>query len=307
MKVISVINFKGGVGKTTLTANLGAYAASAGKRVLLIDLDPQTHLTLSFMTRDVWNKCYAKDKTMLKFFEAVRLRSDIPSLSSLVIPVNIDSLKIDLLSSHVELMDSDVKLAAILTGSDDVTLASGYMYGVSCLREALSKLQKNYDLVLIDCPPNFSVTVKSAIYASDYYVVPAKLDHFSLIGIEALTKMLAEYRQECNKHVNKLRMKKYSLLTLDMLGVIPMMVDVWGGKPQKVPSEFLEYLRQHYYVFQYIERDNEMFSKQLVNRRGNVVPTVLAHFKADKARLKGELRLLCEDFLNKLKLGGKNK
>ena len=307
MKVVSVINFKGGVGKTTLTANLGAYAASVGRRVLLIDLDPQTHLTFSFMTRDVWNKCYAKGKTMLKFFEAVRVRNDIPSLSSLAIPVDIDSLKIDLLSSHVELMDSDVKLAAVLTGSDEVTLASGYMYGVSCLREALSKLQRNYDLVLIDCPPNFSLTVKSAIYASDYYVVPAKLDHFSIIGIEALTKMLAEYRQECNKHVGRLKMKKDRLLTLNMLGVIPVMVDVWGGKPQKVPNEFLEYLKQQYYVFQYIERDNEMFSKQLVNRKGNVVPAVLAHFKADKARLKGELKSLCEDFLNKLELGGKNK
>ena len=68
-----------------------------------------------------------------------------------------------------------------------------------------------------------------------------------------------------------------------------------------------EYLKQQYYVFQYIERDNEMFSKQLVNRKGNVVPAVLAHFKADKARLKGELKSLCEDFLNKLELGGKNK
>ncbi|MBQ6774089.1 MAG: ParA family protein [Synergistaceae bacterium] len=64
MKVVSRINYKGGVGKTTLTANLGAYAALRGLRVLLVDLDPQTHLTFSFMTHDQWHKKYEYTKTL---------------------------------------------------------------------------------------------------------------------------------------------------------------------------------------------------------------------------------------------------
>ena len=67
MKIVSVINYKGGVGKTTLTANLGAYAASKGKRVLMIDLDPQSSLTFSFMTPDSWRDKYFENRTMKNF------------------------------------------------------------------------------------------------------------------------------------------------------------------------------------------------------------------------------------------------
>ena len=71
VKVISVINYKGGVGKTTLTANLGAYAASEGRRVLMIDLDPQASLTFSFMSPEKWRGMYADTKTMQNYFEAI--------------------------------------------------------------------------------------------------------------------------------------------------------------------------------------------------------------------------------------------
>ncbi len=60
MQIVSVINYKGGVGKTTLTANLGAYAASKGKRVLLIDADPQTQLTFNFISVEDWKKLFSR-------------------------------------------------------------------------------------------------------------------------------------------------------------------------------------------------------------------------------------------------------
>ena len=71
MKVVSVINYKGGVGKTTLTANLGAYAAMRGLSVLMIDLDPQTHLTFSFMAEEDWQRRYKDSKTLKKYFDSV--------------------------------------------------------------------------------------------------------------------------------------------------------------------------------------------------------------------------------------------
>lgn len=81
MKVVSVINYKGGVGKTTLTANLGAYAASQGKRVLMIDFDPQTQLH--------WKDKYAEIRTLRNYFDAV-IKNDflLPALKNFLIPLN---------------------------------------------------------------------------------------------------------------------------------------------------------------------------------------------------------------------------
>ena len=64
MKIVSVINYKGGVGKTTIVANLAAELARRGKRVLLIDLDPQASLTFSFVSLDLWRQRYAGNRTI---------------------------------------------------------------------------------------------------------------------------------------------------------------------------------------------------------------------------------------------------
>ena len=66
MKVVSIINYKGGVGKTTITANLASEMARREKRVLVIDLDPQTNLTFSYMKVEEWSKTYEKEKTINK-------------------------------------------------------------------------------------------------------------------------------------------------------------------------------------------------------------------------------------------------
>ncbi len=96
MKVVSVINYKGGVGKSTLAANLGAYAASVGRRVLMIDMDPQTHLTFSFMTPDEWRDKYAEKKTFKNYFEAIKKDDiELPSLRKYLISLtNWDALKL---------------------------------------------------------------------------------------------------------------------------------------------------------------------------------------------------------------------
>ena len=105
MKVVSVINYKGGVGKTTLVSNLAAYAASQGKRVLMIDLDPQMSLTLSFMPVEAWERSYADIKTLKNFFNAIINSMTPPDLSELAIPVSsllsLSGSRLDLISSHL--------------------------------------------------------------------------------------------------------------------------------------------------------------------------------------------------------------
>ena len=119
LKVVSVINYKGGVGKTTITSNIAAYAASQGKRVLMIDLDPQTNLTFSFMSSKEWEDEYAKSKTLKNFF--LPIINGAPkkiALGTLVIPLEVQGLKMGLISSHLELIDIDTDLAACLGGAN---------------------------------------------------------------------------------------------------------------------------------------------------------------------------------------------
>lgn len=160
MKTVSVINIKGGVGKTTLAANLGAYAASQGRRVLMIDLDPQASLTFSFMMPEEWRNFYADNMTMKNYFDAAARDMKIPSLSSLAVKLdmgdalNLEDRKFDLICSHLGLVGTDIKLASHIFAHDIDLLASTTLKVCSYLRKSLSEIQDDYDLVLIDCPPN---------------------------------------------------------------------------------------------------------------------------------------------------------
>ena len=306
MKVVSVINYKGGVGKTTLTANLGAYAASRGLRVLLIDLDPQTNLTFSFVTYEQWHEYIADSATLLNFFSAIHENKKIPDLSSLIISRNLGKTKIDLISSHLKLINVDVKLSTKLIGSDSISLAANNVETVSYLRKAIFKLQGLYDLVLMDCPPNFYVIVKNALTASDYYLVPTKLDYFSTLGTDYIINQATEYTQEFNSRVRSLGNDENRPIYLDLLGVVPMMVSVPREDTlQKAQQVFYDFLREkHYPMFQWIRNNNEMFGTESKDTQGNRVPAIVAHMKADtsKLRARAEVQQLCNEILSRLKL-----
>ena len=222
MKVVSVINYKGGVGKTTLTANLGAYAALKGYKVLLIDLDPQTSLTFSFMLPEYWEEHYAENRTLRNFFSSIMERHTSPSLTSLIIPLNressfnFDDIHMDLISSHLGLIDIDIELSAGLTGTTKVTLAANYLEVINYLNKALDEIRALYDLVLIDCPPNFYITVKNALRASDYYIVPTKLDYLSTLGTNYLEKSIHEYVKDCDEHISLLESTIHKPLSMKM-------------------------------------------------------------------------------------------
>ena len=92
MEIISVINYKGGVGKTTITANLASELASKGYKVLAIDLDPQASLTFSFVTPDYWLNNLSETKTIKNWFKPSRKRESIDFNNLIIIPSPIASL-----------------------------------------------------------------------------------------------------------------------------------------------------------------------------------------------------------------------
>ena len=307
MKVVSVINYKGGVGKTTLAANLGAYAASRGRRVLMIDLDPQTQLTFSFMTPEVWKERYADDRTFKNYFEAVT-NGDflIPSLREYLIPLNNwDTLKLgeekfDLISSHLDLIDLDIKLANMIIVTHDDMLASSSLRTYSHLQRSLAEFRDDYDIVLIDCPPTFNILVKNAIFASDYYIIPAKLDYLSMLGIANLERNVNFFRIDCQKFMDIKMDMNYAPLKLSLLGIVPMMVDIAkGDEPIAVQQEYMKAMKDEgYYMFRYVRNNGSVFGG--APREG--VPAVLTRprFNLSAKRIVRELQELGEEFLRKI-------
>jgi chromosome partitioning protein len=158
MKIVSVINYKGGVGKTTLTANLGAELAFRRKRVLLLDLDAQASLTFSFMSPDAWVSQIADTKTIKSWFDSFETGKPIPLSSLIFTPARTAPYvrapgQLDMIFSHLGLINVDLELATKLGGASLVQSKRNFINVHRILSDGIKSIDPDrYDLVLIDCP-----------------------------------------------------------------------------------------------------------------------------------------------------------
>ena len=181
--IISVANLKGGVGKTTITANLGVTFASAGLRVLLIDLDHQCSLSGICMSPQVRQEAKRTKTNIARLFDG-RCGKDELNLCTVPIPIEGISGRLFLAPSIEEFGDLENQLAhrwAAGIGTEDVRFI---------LRSALHspRIAEDYDVVLIDCPPRLTAGSANALAASDYTIVPVQLQETSA---EAVPRMLS--------------------------------------------------------------------------------------------------------------------
>ena len=185
-QVISLIQMKGGVGKTTCAVNLAAYLAREhNKKVLLIDFDPQTNASLSLMKEDRWREWEKEHGTMADILEVEQKRkhADAFKLTDCIVPSVVPEIPgLDLIPSHLKLTFLDLDLAA-RPGRERI------------FARKLEKVLPNYDFVLCDCPPNLMTATQNALYASDWYLVPMQPDFLSSIGLSLLQDRLGYLRK----------------------------------------------------------------------------------------------------------------
>jgi chromosome partitioning protein len=245
MKIISVINYKGGVGKTSLTANLAAELAWQGKRVLMLDLDPQTSLTFSFIRPTDWEKNFAQSRTIQTWLERYETPNPI-SLSSLIYTPKRAAKalngrgKLDLISSHLGLINVDLELATKLGGGTIAQVKKNFIALHRTLSEGLSTIDQDaYDVILIDCPPNFNIVTKMAIIACDYILVPTRPDYLSTMGIEYLIRNVNTLVRDYNDFANMNHGPHSLPIDPKILGVVFTMIQEYSGGPMAAHAQFM--------------------------------------------------------------------
>lgn len=176
-KITAFVNQKGGVGKTTTTVNLGAYLADAGKKVLLVDFDPQGNLSSNVNVTDAENGIYEiiaqqADKSECIYETAVE--------NLFVCPTNIN-----LAGGAVELISVEEREFV--------------------LKEAIDGFRADFDYIFIDCPPTLGILTINALTAADEVLVPLQCEYFALEGLSQLLSTVDMIRETTNPKLKKPR------------------------------------------------------------------------------------------------------
>lgn len=247
MEIISIINYKGGVGKTTVTSNLAAELAKRNKRVLLLDMDAQASLTFSFVSPDFWDQQLKTNITIKNYFDCISQSIPPIDLSKLVFsPITVnETLKqlgssgsVDLICSHLGLINIDLELATLLGGANMQQSKQKYIKVHAQLRSSIHNFASGkYDIVLIDCPPNFNIVTKNALIASDQILIPAKPDYLSTLGIDYLFKSVQLLIKEFNEYASM----DTNIVPSNpiILGVVFTMIQLYSGYPIASQQQFI--------------------------------------------------------------------
>lgn len=207
-KIISFSNQKGGVGKTTTCVNMAAYLSKAGRKVLLVDLDPQGNATTGLG----FSKSALKKSVYNVLIEEEEVKDNIlgTELENLfILPANID-----LAGAEVELVYKKSR--------------------EKVLKAALDKEKRNYDYILIDCPPSLGLITINALAAADSVIIPIQSEYYALEGLSQLMNTISLVRQHLNK-------------SLKVEGVVLTMYDGRSLISKQISAEIKKYFTKKLY------------------------------------------------------------
>jgi chromosome partitioning protein len=208
VKVIAIANQKGGVGKTTTSVNLSACLADLGKKVLLVDLDPQGNSTSGF----------GFDKTKIKQSIYDVLVNDTP-VEGVILQTKIENLR--LLPATIQLAGAEIELVSIMSRETK-------------LKRVLDKIKYNYDYIIIDCPPSLGLLTINSLTAANSVLVPIQCEFYALEGLSQLMNTITLVQKNLNP-------------ALSLEGVVLTMFDARTNLSIQVVDEVKSHFRHKVY------------------------------------------------------------
>lgn len=284
MKIIAIYHNKGGVGKTTTTVNLAATLSKAGKKVLVIDLDSQANTT--FATGLINFGDEEKDNLKDNYIYHVLRYSDFSSISEVARPSRFSSHEIDVIPSHIHLMQHENELNQL-----------DYSRGI--LIQKLAAVKNKYDIVLIDTPPSLNLYARIALITTDYLLIPSDLKPFANEGLDNVKEFIKEV-DGFRKLINKPPIK--------VLGVLPTKISTNSRFIQSTLQQRLAVIPERYQlnVMDTIifERDDLAKCTEQTLQVGDMEiadPRSIVDFKSDSKSI-DEFKQLAQEILPKIGL-----
>ena len=206
-RIISMVNQKGGVGKTTSTINLGAALAECGRKVLLVDFDPQGALSAGFGTNP--------HELELTVYNVMMDRK--VDINDVILPTDIEN--IDLLPANIDLSAAEVQLVNEV--AREQVLAS-----------ALRKVQNEYDVILIDCQPSLGLLTVNALTASHGVIIPLICEFFALRAVALLVDSIEKVQDHLNPdlEITGVLATMFDARTIHSKEVLARIIDAFGDK-----------------------------------------------------------------------------
>jgi chromosome partitioning protein len=200
-----MINLKGGVGKTQLSVGLAEFLVKEKKKkVLVIDLDPQTNATVMLVGDKKWKDLNDKGKTLFQLFKDKIDTTELFDINESVIKkvsnINGGLKKLHLLPSSLDLINIQDRIPSISQDQFGVVTPS------TILKSTIIPFieDENYDYVIVDCPPNLGMITLNGLMISDYYIIPTKADYISTYGIPQILDRIEKFNTVSKQNVKPL-------------------------------------------------------------------------------------------------------